>query len=325
MSYSRKKLIWFCNSMATMLDAGLPVTRALTVTGRQAGGGMRSGLARVLKGVEKGSTLAEAMGRERGFPDLLVQLVRVGETSGTLERTIAEAGRYYEFQQQLWRSFLSGIAWPAFQYIIAVAVVAFTFTVLAGLGNAMGDPRMVLGLGYGIPVLVVFLYVFMLRPLGGTRPVHELLLRIPVIRSVSLNLALARLSLLMHLMTEAGVPLMESVREAMRGTANATFDARGDRVARTVECGGSLTDGFAETRLFPREYLEVMAVAEESGKLSERFAWLARHYAERASGSLKALNRVAGVLVWILVAAVIVTFIFKIFSQYVGSLNQALP
>jgi type II secretory pathway component PulF len=308
-----------------MLDAGLPVSRVLQVLQNQATGRMDRALGRMEERIGQGESLAESMRREGGFPDLLVDMVEVGETSGTLGRTLAEAGRYYEFMRELWRNFISRIIWPAAQYVLAVAVLAVTFALLAELGQPLGRPGLVLQLGYGIPLLVVLAYAFVLRPLGQMRPVHEVVLRVPVLRSAWRSLALARFSLLMHLMTEAGVPLLQALPRGLRGTGNAAYAARADRATDAVQGGETLTQALEQAGLFPEDYLAMVAVAEESGKLAERFEWLAREYGERADTALKTVSRVVSALIWVVVAAVIITFVFFLASSYISGLKETMP
>lgn len=319
---SRRQMIWLANSMATMLDAGLPVSRILAVLARQARGALRGCLIRAGARIERGDTLCEALAAEGRFPPLFISLVGVGEASGTLERTVGEAARFFELQQRLWRSFIARIVWPVAQYVLAVAVVAFAMYILAALGQPMGDPRGVLILGYGVPAGLVAFYVLFGPALGAARAAQELVLKLPVLGGVARGLALARFSLLMHLMMEAGAPTPQTLRQAFEGTNNRVFAARAHRAIATVEQGGTLSNALSATALFPVEYIEVAVIAEESGKLSERFAWLANHHTERTEFALTALARVATILVWLIVAAVIIYFIFTIFMGYVGTLNK---
>jgi type IV pilus assembly protein PilC len=322
---SRKQLIWFCHGAATMLDAGLPVIRVLEVLSGQAPGRLGSKVAGMKRAVEAGDNLTEAAEKQGIFPPLFLQLVSVGEESGTLERTLAELGRYYEFQQRLWRSFLSRVTLPAVQYIVAVAIISFATYIINLLTGHPGGFARIMVPGYGIPVALICAYVFLLKPLGATRIVHEVLLQVPVIGNVMRSLALARFSLVLQLLLESARPVGRGLVRAAEATGNGAFAARGKKMAAAVEGGATLTDAMGRTGLFPREYIEVVRIAEESGKMSERFGWLAAHHAESAESALQALGTALAWLVWAIVAAFIISFIFRIFSQYVGTLNRLMP
>jgi type IV pilus assembly protein PilC len=318
-----KQMIWLCRTMGTMLDAGLPMSRVLAVLSSQASGQMRLALGRVQSGVEGGETLTEALQATGAFQPFFVQLVSAGETSGALDKTFAELARFYEFQQRIWRYFLGQIALPVMQYVAAVAIISFARFVLRMLAGGHGGLISGLLIGYGIPVLLVVLYLVAVKQLGGTRLVHEVVLQIPLLGGVMRSLALARFSLVLYLMYEGGVPVAESLRRAFEGTNNGAFAARAGIAVRAVEKGGTLTDALLATGLFPPEYMEVISVAEESGKVSERLDWLAKNYGERAETAMGALVNVAAKLIYACVAIIIIIFIFRIFTGYLGQLQGA--
>ena len=134
------------------------------------------------------------------------------------------------------------------------------------------------------------------------------------------SLALARFSLIMYLMYEAGVLIGEALGKSLEGTNNGAFAARARRATATIE-HGTLTEALEGTGLFPLEYLQIIAVAEESGKLSERLEWLASHYADKSEAALRALVTVIARLIYLAVACVIVYFIFKFFTRYAGQVG----
>ena len=321
----RKRMIWLCQSMATMLDAGLPVSRVLTVLSNQKGAGALHGaLESTRLKVEAGTTLAEALGQSARFPDLFLQLVAAGEESGTLERTLKELTRYFEFVQRLWRNFLAAIAWPVMQYILAIGVIAFAFWILAMINEEDSSALTVLLLGYGIPVALVVAYKLIVNVLGGSRACHEVILRIPLLGKVLEAVALARFSLVMYLLTEAAVPIKIALARSLEATGNGAFAAQAGRAIETIEGSGNLTAALASTGRFPAEYLHIIEVAEDSGKMSERMSWLADHWVVSAERRIGALVAAVAVLIWVAVACIIIFFILQFFRQYVANINQVM-
>ncbi|MHC4591900.1 MAG: type II secretion system F family protein, partial [Planctomycetota bacterium] len=194
--------------------------------------------------------------------------------------------------------------------------------ILRVIEGTSGNSGTILLVGYGAPVALVLAYYAVVRPMGATRPVHEALLRVPIIGRVVRSLALARFSLIMHLMYEAGTPLRDALRRALEGAGNAAFAARARVAVATLE-GGTLTEALQNTGLFPVEDLNIVAVAEESGKLSERLDWLAAHHADQAEAGLRALVIVTARLIYVAVAVVIIFFIVKFFMRYASALQAA--
>ncbi len=322
---SNKRMIWLCRNLGTLLDAGVPLSRALSVLTSQApAGGIRDALQRVAADVDAGATLAEAFEARRRFPAFFVLLVGVGEQSGALDRTLAELVRFYEFQQRVRRTLMANLALPVIQYVIAVAVISLAMYIMSMLGVAFGSAAFYLCVGYGGPIAAIALYFLLLKPLAGRRSCHEVLLLVPALGNVLRMVALARFSLVMYLMQESGVPVTNALERAFSATGNGAFAGRADAAVAAVDGGGTLTDALNAAGLFPRDYMEAVDVAEQSGKLSERFNWLASHYGERAESALHTLAVVFSRLVYVAVALFIIYFIFKFFSFYAAALSGAM-
>jgi type II secretory pathway component PulF len=321
---SSKQFAALCGTFATMLEAGVPIERVIQVAGEQGRSAvLRRAMADCARRIKAGSSLADALKAQRCMPALLVNLADVGERSGSLERVFRELAALYEFQSQLWRRFFGRLVLPALQYVVAVFVASLAFHIFSTLND--GPPRLALGLalGYGIPAALVLFYLLVVKPLAGARACHEVVLRIPFAGGAARALALARFSLVMHLMLEAAVPMRETLEGSFNATGNGAFAARGKAAADAVLGDATLTRALADTGLFPRDYLEIVAVGEETGTFSERFDWLAKQYGEKAETTMIVLATVAARAIWLIVAAFIVFFIFVMFSRYVAILDGA--
>ncbi|MFW6457775.1 MAG: type II secretion system F family protein [Planctomycetota bacterium] len=322
---SSKNLSQIFDNLSSMLEAGVPVERSLRVTARQAGSNrLQRALENASDMVAGGSDLTEALKKQRSFPDLVINLIEAGEASGRTDRVCGELSSYYQFQHQMWSAFLASLTLPALQYIAAVFVLALVQYVMGMFsgGSGLWSAIMILLWGYGTPVGLILTYFVTTRTLKGSRVVHETLLHIPVIKNVSRSLALARFSLVMHMMLEAGIPVVETSQKAFEATGNKAFIARRDLVRESIQRGSNLTDALSSTEMFPREYLEVVSVGEESGTTSERFEWLAGENRKKARQYLTGLMTTLGYVIWAIVAGFIIFSIFRFFTQYIGKINQ---
>ena len=325
---SLKEYVWLCRSLGQMLDAGVPITRVLTSLGAESRRGeLGRILSRVKSSVLNGAPLAEAFRTEGPFPSLFTQLVAVGEESGALGRVLKELARFYEFQQRLRRRFIQQITLPVIQYMAAVLIVSlahYIVNLLVGVPSPLGRLWWSLLLGYGAPLAAIAAYFWMVKPLFGTRMCHKVILRVPVAGHVMRMMALARFSLTMFLMSEAGVLVSEALERSFEATDNGAFAAQAGTAGGALQNGSSLTEALTQTSLFPWEYLEVVRVAEESGKLLDQFDWLASHYIEKAENAMATLTTVIARLIWLMVVLFIVKCIFQMYAQYGRILSEAV-
>jgi type IV pilus assembly protein PilC len=328
-----------CRDLRHYLGAGLTVADAFRHQAKKGPAPLRAVAERVTAELERGHSLARALEREGDtFPPLLRALVDVGEATGMLAEVFAELEKYYTRQLQLRRQFLAQITWPVVQFLAATFILAaliFFLGIIKGRQGPNDPPYDPLGLGlYGAGgaatfLAVVFgtlaglygLYLLLTRRLKKGPAVDALLLRIPAVGLCIQAHALARFCLALRLTFETSMSVKEALRLALRATGNYAFAAESGAVELAVETGRDLTSILAGTGLFPEEFIHVVAVGEESGRLTEVLRHQGDHFHDESGRRLKALTRTTGFGVWLLVAIVIIWAIFRLYSSYLGALG----
>ncbi len=318
-----KQLSELCRSIATMLDAGVNVRRALTVSAQKCSSKRLSdAIIQCEAEVGAGNNLHTALSRQKHIPPLITRLASVGEKTGHLHSVFFELANFYELKTRLWRRFLQAITIPALQYVLAVFVLSLAHYIFNMIRDDTGGVAFIPLLGYGIPLAVIIAGKLLNRFASGTRFCHEILWRTPLLSHVTRPLAITRFSMCFKFSLEAGMHIKESLQTAFEASANEVFKAGCPIAVKTVENGESITSALDNTRLFDNEYIEVVSVAEESGKIVERMQWLTEHYREKTTTALTILSSVFGKLIWITVAVFILYFIFNIFSTYIHQITN---
>lgn len=336
----QKELAQLCRRLATGLEAGIDVRRAWA---RESSGRLSPGLRRRLQevsdGVNRGETLTDALARTGAyFPGLFRELLAVGEQTGKLAEVLKRLAEHYEHQLRLKRIFLGAIAWPMLQLFAAICVIGLLIYVMGFISGEGGKPIDVLGLGlvggqgvliYFAVILAIAAFVFLTiqavrRGLAWTRPVQKALLEIPVLGKQLQTLSLAQLAWTMHLTFDAGMDLLPALPLIFRSTRNARYTDHIDQVLTSVRSGEEITEAFAETRAFPRDFIDSLEVGERSGRLPETMEILSGQYQDQAQRALTALTVLAGFAVWGLVAIIIIVLIFRLAMFYLGTINDAL-
>jgi type IV pilus assembly protein PilC len=331
-------LIELCRALRHSLGAGLPL---LDVFRRQARSGpapVRPVAGRIAQVLARGGSLETALKAERAtFPPLFLALAGVGEQTGNLPEVFAELEKYYQLQQRLWRQFLGQIAWPVFQLLAAIFVIAGLIFVLGAIAQPGTRPFDPLGLGLSGPGgALIFLagimgafavlggaYLLATRSLRQKASLAALLRRLPVVGPCLDAFALARFCLALRLTLETSLPLAAALRWSLRATGNEAFIARTEAVQESLRGGGDLAAALAGSDLFSEEFLNVVAVGEESGRLPEVMEQQAHYYQELAGRRLTVLTHLAGWGVWLFVAVLIIIVIFRLFLTYLGLLDPA--
>ena len=327
----KKELASFCGQLATMLEAGLTLRKALATLERTGRGARVKGLARRLGvTIEGGATLTEAL-QQCGqlFPPLMIHIVSVGEKTGALDGVLKRLRDYFEMMRTIQRNFLIRLIYPGIQYFLAILVLGILAWFLTGMkkeGAGGPSPEMALlrvwGLGYGAIAVLVALYYAITRGLGGRQFVHEILLHIPVVRYVTQSLALARFSWSMEMMNEAGMPVLEAIEQSLKATNNGAFLARAPRMIHAITQGNGITDALEGAGLFPVDYCEIVRVGEESGSLSSTFRRLAQQHFENSEAAMRAAATALGWLIWVCVAGFLIYHIVTLWMGHIGRINE---
>jgi type IV pilus assembly protein PilC len=339
---SLASLIELCRALRHYLSAGLMLRDAFRQQAQTGDPGVRPVAKRIAEELEQGHDLQHALEREtQAFPPLMLALAGVGEKTGMLPEVFGELERYFVRQQALRRQFLASTAWPIFQFVVAVFVVA-GFILLLGLlplavmpNGKRYDP---LGLGlFGTSGALTFLggvasfflglyllYLFVTRVLGRGATVATLLLKVPILGRCLRALALARFCLALRLTLQSAMPMREAVALSMRATGNEAFVAQTKPVQQAVRRGDELTLALGQANLFPSDFLNILGVGETSGRFDDVLQHQADHYHDEAGRRLIALTFAASVLVWLFVGALIVLGIFRIALTYLDIIDQLL-
>ena len=279
----------FTRLLSSLLPAGVPLSRALVILHKEA-----STPAAATKWKEihdlviDGMSLADAMARSpETFPRVYVAMVQAGEAGGFLDLVLAQIADFQSREKDLRSKVLTAMLYPAILLCLALAVVTFLLTffiprfqvVFAGFNASLPVlTQAIIGVSkivrsYGLFVLagggtLFYLVRNWFASEKGRRTWEGLVLRAPVVGPLIAQFAMARFCRMLGTLLSAGVPLVQSLNVARKSIGNQILvDAVAKSIERVQE-GGQLGGSLAECKgLFPGSVLEMISVAEESGKL----------------------------------------------------------
>jgi type II secretory pathway component PulF len=286
---SAKELENFTRLLSSLLSAGVPLSRALVILSKESSKPAVSAQWRLIHDrVVDGMSLADAMAQSpETFPRVYVAMVQAGEAGGFLDVVLAQIAEFQSRDKELKAKVMTAMLYPAILFVLAMIVLTVMLVffipkfqnVFASLhGNLPLITQIIIGashavIHYGFFVAVgIAVIVFSVRAWfaseKGKRIWEALVLRAPIVGSLSAQFAMARFCRMLGTMLGAGVPLVQSLNVARRSIGNQVLvDAVSQSIER-VQQGGRLGESLAECKnLFPGSVLEMVAVAEESGRL----------------------------------------------------------
>jgi type II secretory pathway component PulF len=294
---SAKALENFTRLLSSLLAAGVPLSRALVILAKEASTPAVSAKWReVLDKVVDGMSLANAMAQSpETFPRIYVAMVEAGEAGGFLDVVLAQIAEFQSRQKELKSKVMAAMIYPCILFCLATVLVTAllvffvpmlqkVFTTLHGslplitqvvidTSNFLRSYGIFIAIGLVVAILSLKTWFASEK---GKRVWEGLILHVPMIGPLVAQFAMARFCRMLGTLLGAGVPLVQSLNVARRSIGNQILvDAVGQSIER-VQQGGRLGQSLADCKmLFPSSALEMISVAEESGKLDVELVRLA--------------------------------------------------
>ena len=327
-------------SLSTMLDAGISVKKAINLAGDKTGDPrVHTVLRKVSVEISQGSDIARALRKqENAFPDLFIDMVDVAEQTGTLPEILVHLADHYDNTLRMKRMFLGMIAWPVFQLVASILVIAAVIFVLGMISSSQpGESVDLLGLGTGPAAAINWLlstlgtlfglfvaYQVIARSVSGRKALDPILMRIPVLGNCMRSFAISRFSWAFYLTQQCGMPINKSLAASLRATTNGAFIAATSNICRMINQGEDLSTALAATQLFPNDFIHMVRVGEDTGTVPEALHRLSPQFEDQARRSMTVLAAALGWGVWVAVAAFIIFLIFRVVLSYVNMLDDAI-
>ena len=324
--FAGPRLVQFTQQWSTLLGAGQPLDRALTILlDLPEDATARRTIADIRDAVRGGSALSTALERQHGtFGKLYVNMVRAGEAGGSLHETLARLADYLERSRALKGRVVNAMIYPAILLVMVslslLFLLGFVVPQFAGMYDSMEAPlpwfsQVVLGVGmfvrnWWIVLLVVPCLALLwldrrLRDPAFRARFDEWVLQRRLAGALIARIEVARLARTLGTLLKNGVPLLTALGIARNVLGNQALAADVDAATEEVRNGAGLAFALGRGKRFPRLAVQMVQVGEESGALDMMLLKTADTFEQETS---LALDRMLAALVPVvtLVMAVVV-------------------
>lgn len=294
-----KDLAVMSRQLATMINAGLSLLRALTILAEQTESKpLARILAQVRSDVETGVGFSVALGKHTDvFPPLMVNMVRAGEVGGFLDEVLLSIAGNMEDEVNLRGKIKSAMTYPVIVFIVAIlAMVGMLLFIVPIFANMFAS------LGHSLPPLTQFL-VFLSNVMKWTiGPVVVALaafawwwrkhknddavrervdpwrLKVPVFGTLTQKIAISRFTRNFGTMIKAGVPILQALEIVGETAGNSVVKHAANAVQESVRRGESLAGPLSQHPIFPPMVVQMISVGEDTGALDTMLAKVSDFY-----------------------------------------------
>jgi len=321
-------LATFYGQLADLLQAGVPLLRALELLERQS---THPRLQAVVKEVRlkvaDGTGLAQAMAlHPHVFDELGVSMVRAGQEGGFLEDVLKRIAVFVEHQQDLKAKVFGSLAYPAFLavagfLVLNILVIFFVprfediFSKMKAQGDLPALTQYLMALSHfmqswpGIVTAVLLaiggFVFFQWTRRGGRTWADGIRLRLPLFGPIFLNLAISRFARILGTMLHNGIPILKALSIAKDSTGNRVLAHAIEQSAENITAGQKLADPLRRCKYFPPDVVEMIAIAEEANSLETVLVDIADSLEKRTARNLELMVKLLEPIMLLVMAVVV--------------------
>ena len=334
------EVINFLRQFAVMVKAGIPISNCIKGLRTQKYSTIfQNVLMSIHLDIESGILLSDAFKKHpKVFPQYFVNMVAIGEASGSLDTVLSSMADYYENDRRIKKKATSAMVYP--MILLALVVVVSLFVTLYVIPQFENTIK---GLGGELPKITVIIlnisrfvqdYIFLIIPIAllilcsvmiffkteaGKYVRDYLLFNFPIIKDVERNLITARFAKAYIILLGSGMNMIDCLENLKKMLGNALFTKKFNYTIEEVKRGRRIASSLAATRLFPTMLTEMISVGEDSGNIEEVLESTSSYFDECVESSISkavaSLEPIMIVLLGLIVGVVIVSVLLPMMSM----------
>ena len=333
-----RDLAVFCRQFASITRAGVTIIQTLNLLAEQTENvKLQKAIAAVRADVEKGESFADAMSiRDNVFPELLIQMVRAGEASGSLDTAMERMAIQFEKSAKTQALIKKAMIYPIVVALVAVAVVivmlVFVIPRYVDMFEELGTElpaitRAVVSMSDFIknywyilfPAIIgiVFAVKTWAKTNSGKHVVGKLALKIPAIKNLVVKSASAQMARTLSTLLTAGVPLVEAVDIVADTMGNVWFKEALKSAVEQIMIGVPMSQPLQECGLFPPMVYHMVRIGEEAGSTEDMLNKLADYYEEEVEMAVQSLMAAMEPAIIIVLACIVGVLIGAVMAPMV--------
>jgi type IV pilus assembly protein PilC len=335
-----KDLVIFTRQFSTMIDAGVPILRGLSILRVQTKSVvLKKVIEEIEADVQGGSSLSEALAKHpKVFSTIYVSMVQAGETGGILESVLDRLAAQQEKDAALRSKIRGAMVYPAviFSVTLGAFYILMTFIVpkigailksisngkaqlpiytraLLSLSHILRQPAFILTVVIGMPIFIYFFRRF-IHTKKGKYAWDSFLLRIPLVGTIITKTAIARFARIFASLMTAGVSIVSAIETTAGAIGNAVIEKELLDCSKAIQDGSQLSVELEKSKHFPPIVSQMLAVGEETGKTDEIILKVADFYEDEVTEAVGAISSIIEPVMIVVLGAMVGLIAISVFG-----------
>lgn len=336
-----KTLMIFTRQLATLIDAGLPLLRGLTVLSKQEPDPVLKGvIINLAESVQGGGTFSESLGgHPRIFNKLYVNMVKAGELGGVLELVLLRLAEFQEKAQKIKNKVVAAMFYPVIVLVIAIVILAFLLVFIVPKFEAIfadmlgGKPLPALTQFVidssnliknhsleivGSIVVLIILYKVISKTKKGIQIIDSIKLKAPLFGDLTRKSSISRFTRTLGTLVTSGVPILQALNITRETAGNMVIADAISKVHDSVKEGESIVQPLEASGVFPPMVISMIDVGEETGQLPEMLLKVAEVYDDEVDNAVSGLTSLLEPIMIVFLAVIVGTIVIALFLPLIS-------
>ena len=336
-----KTLMIFTRQLATLIDAGLPLLRGLTVLSKQERDVvLKSTINALADGVQGGSTFSESLAQHpRIFNKLYINMVKAGELGGVLELVLNRLAEFQEKAEKIKNKVVAAMFYPVVVIVIAVLILSFLLVFIVPkfqaifkdmLGNKPlpAITQFVIDASNGLKnqwyyvigaiVVISVAYNIFSSSAAGRIVLDRIKLYMPLFGDLTRKSSISRFARTLGTLVTSGVPILQALNITRETAGNSVIADAISKVHDSVKEGESIVQPLEASGVFPPMVISMIDVGEETGQLPEMLLKIAEVYDDEVDNAVSGLTSLLEPIMIVILAVIVGTIVIALFMPLIS-------
>jgi len=337
-------LMIFTRQLATLIDAGLPLLRGLTVLAKQEPDPvLKKTITQLAEAVQGGGTFSDGLNAHpKIFNKLYVNMVKAGELGGVLEVVLNRLAEFQEKAQKVKGKVKSAMMYPAIVMIIAIIIMGFLLVfivpkfeqifadmlggkplplltqVVIGASRFVQQQFLLIGIVIGG---LVFAFKYIASTPKGSVLLDQFLLKAPLFGDLTRKNGISRFTRTLGTLVTSGVPILQALNITKETAGNAVISTAISKIHDAVKEGESIVRPMDASGVFPSMVISMVDVGEETGQLPEMLLKVADLYDDEVDSAVAGLTSMMEPIMIVFLAVVVGAIVIALFLPLIGIIS----
>jgi type IV pilus assembly protein PilC len=334
----------FTRQLATLIDAGLPLLRGLTVLGNQERDPvLKKTITQLTESIQSGGTFSDGLtAHPKIFNKLYVNMVKAGELGGVLDVVLNRLAEFQEKAQKVKGKVKSAMMYPAIVMVIAIVIMGFLLVFIVPKFEQIfadmlgGKPlplltQIVIGASRGIKDNIIFLILGIGGIVGavkytastpkGSVLIDQFMLKAPLFGDLTRKNGISRFTRTLGTLVTSGVPILQALNITKETAGNAVISSAIIKIHDSVKEGESIVRPMDASGVFPPMVISMVDVGEETGQLPEMLLKVADLYDDEVDSSVAGLTSMMEPIMIVFLAVVVGSIVIALFLPLIGIIS----